>query len=245
MVPSALWADAQGRLTVIDGDTFEVGGITVRLFGVDAPEHDQTCTNRDGAEWSCGVWVSTQVTDLYGGREALCTTTDIDRYGREVARCTVAGADLGRALVAQGLATAYRDYSWDYDLDEKAAQVAGLGIWAGTMQSPAAFRADQAPPPQAAPGDCVIKGNISASGQIYHLPGQGNYDNTRIDPARGERWFCSEAEAARGRMARGAELTANLRRIDTCQGRGGIRLPRSWAIGQHRKAPDVAYPHTS
>ena len=204
VVPSALWADSRGRLTVIDGDTFDVAGITVRLFGVDAPELDQTCTNRDAAQWPCGLWVSDQVTELYGGQQADCMATDIDRYGREVARCAVGGADLGRALVAQGLATAYRDYSWDYDLEEKAAQVAGLGIWAGSMQAPAAFRADQQPPPQAAPGDCLIKGNISASGQIYHQPGQQNYDDTRIDEGRGERWFCTaaEAEAAGWRAAR-------------------------------------------
>jgi hypothetical protein len=43
---------------------------------------------------------------------------------------------------------------------------------------------------------CVIKGNISMSGErIYHVPGQRYYDETRIKPAYGERWFCSEEEA--------------------------------------------------
>ncbi len=31
--------------------------------------------------------------------------------------------------------------------------------------------------------------------RIYHLPGGNWYDRTRIDPTKGERWFCSEAEA--------------------------------------------------
>ncbi len=44
------------------------------------------------------------------------------------------------------------------------------------------------------PGE--IKGNVSISGErIYHVPGQAYYDETRIDRGRGERWFCSEAEA--------------------------------------------------
>lgn len=48
------------------------------------------------------------------------------------------------------------------------------------------------------PASCVIKGNISANGdKIYHLPGQQFYESTRIDPALGERWFCSEEEAQR------------------------------------------------
>lgn len=43
---------------------------------------------------------------------------------------------------------------------------------------------------------CVIKGNISSSGErIYHEPGQRYYDATIIQPEKGERWFCSEAEA--------------------------------------------------
>ena len=44
-------------------------------------------------------------------------------------------------------------------------------------------------------GNCLIKGNISPGGRIYHLPGSDSYDKTRIDEARGERWFCTEAEA--------------------------------------------------
>ncbi len=46
------------------------------------------------------------------------------------------------------------------------------------------------------PPGCDIKGNISRSGRIYHVPGSPHYDATQIDVKRGERWFCSE-EAAR------------------------------------------------
>lgn len=47
------------------------------------------------------------------------------------------------------------------------------------------------------PAGCNIKGNISFNSgeKIYHLPGQAYYYDTTIDPAYGERWFCSEAEA--------------------------------------------------
>ena len=44
-------------------------------------------------------------------------------------------------------------------------------------------------------GRCRIKGNIRKSGRIYHLPGTASYDDTRIDPSKGERWFCTESEA--------------------------------------------------
>ncbi|PZU17808.1 MAG: hypothetical protein DI589_25660 [Shinella sp.] len=44
---------------------------------------------------------------------------------------------------------------------------------------------------------CNIKGNISYNGgeRIYHMPGQERYQDTRINQADGERWFCSEADA--------------------------------------------------
>lgn len=44
---------------------------------------------------------------------------------------------------------------------------------------------------------CNIKGNISYYGgeRIYHVPGQEYYSATRINLLKGERWFCSEAEA--------------------------------------------------
>ncbi|MEG4274403.1 MULTISPECIES: sunset domain-containing protein [unclassified Microcoleus] len=48
----------------------------------------------------------------------------------------------------------------------------------------------------AKPG-CTIKGNISidTGNKVYHLPGMEDYESTVIDPARGERWFCTESEA--------------------------------------------------
>ncbi len=51
--------------------------------------------------------------------------------------------------------------------------------------------------PVPAPGaGCDIKGNINGKGaKIYHVPGEANYEATRIDTARGERWFCTEEEA--------------------------------------------------
>jgi len=203
MAPPA-FADVAGPVGVIDGDTFDVAGVRVRLHGVDAPERDQICTDAAGLDWECGVWALEQASARFGGREAECQMIDTDRYGRMVARCAVAGQDMGEVLVAAGIATAYRAYSWDYDLTEKAAQIAGLGIWAGTVQEPAAFRAERQPEAQVADGDCTIKGNISDSGRIYHMQHNRDYDRTQINEGRGERWFCSAAgaEAAGWRAAR-------------------------------------------
>jgi hypothetical protein len=44
---------------------------------------------------------------------------------------------------------------------------------------------------------CNIKGNISWNNEIklYHLPGMKDYKITKIDPSKGERWFCTESDA--------------------------------------------------
>lgn len=207
-VSLALASSPNGQIRVIDGDTIDVGGTRVRLYGIDAPEASQTCQNDQGATWNCGAWVSRQVRAQFQGRQARCEALDTDRYGRIVARCSVAQQDMGATLVAQGLAFAYRRYSMDYDLIEKQAAAADRGLWTSRVQEPATFRQNNAVTPDVAmpaTSDCNIKGNISAKGErIYHRPGQEHYARTRINTAKGERWFCApaEAEAAGWRAAR-------------------------------------------
>ena len=134
-------ADIIGRIQVVDGDTIRVSGQVIRLFGVDAPEAKQTCQTSEGLHWSCGAWVSDVLRNAFDGQEARCVEVEQDRYGRSVARCEVAGVDLGRWLVQRGLAFAYRKYSMDYDLDEKRAAINDRGLHASRVQNPAGFRA--------------------------------------------------------------------------------------------------------
>ncbi|MEP0904488.1 hypothetical protein NC969_03160 [Leptolyngbya subtilissima ST-M1] len=44
---------------------------------------------------------------------------------------------------------------------------------------------------------CMVKGNISISSgnKLYHVPGMEDYEGTEIHLDKGERWFCTEAEA--------------------------------------------------
>lgn len=184
-----------GALRVVDADTFDLGGSRIRLFGVDAPEAGQTCLEPGGAEWACGAWATEAARDLWEGRPAACEVLDRDRYGRAVSRCEIAGQDLGAALVGRGMALAYLDYSRDYLPAQEAAEAARRGLWRGTFEAPWDWRAEAREEARAEAAACAIKGNVSGSGRVYHLPGSPSYAATRIDEARGERWFCSEAEA--------------------------------------------------
>jgi endonuclease YncB( thermonuclease family) len=187
----ALAVTLTGAARVVDGDTIEMSGQTLRLIGIDAPELAQPC-ERDGKPWACGDWSRDALRTRLSGRDLSCSGTDQDRYGRWLVTCRLGGRDLGQVLVRNGVAFAYRRYSAIYVSDEAKAQRDGRGLWAGSTEAPEAFRHVGSAVPQG----CALKGNVSASGtRIFHAPGQKDYAATRIDAAKGERWFCSAAEA--------------------------------------------------
>jgi endonuclease YncB( thermonuclease family) len=193
--PAAMALTSDGAVRVVDGDTLVWQGKPVRLFGIDAPERDQRC-DRGGTAWACGAWATDQLRAAVRAGPVDCRAEDTDRYGRLVATCTANGVDLARFQVQSGAALAYLRYTSRYARDEARAKAASVGLWSGSMVTPQAHRqAQRAPARDPAPTGCAIKGNISGSNRIYHSPGQRDYDNTRINPDRGERWFCSAAEA--------------------------------------------------
>ena len=192
-------ADVAGVASVIDGDSLEIAGERIRLHGIDAPESRQQC-RLDGKPWQCGKDAAIILADFINNRSVTCEDLGRDRYKRIIGRCTVAGDDLGEWMGLQGLALAYRHYSLDYVEEEADAQAARRGIWASEFVKPwewrRAKRLATRVPDSGAPGQCLIKGNINRKGEcIYHVPGGQWYDQTKIDPSKGERWFCAEAEA--------------------------------------------------
>lgn len=96
---------------IIDGDTFTLGTERVRLWGIDAPEGRQLCQDAAGHSFRCGDVARERLTALIGGRSVDCRQKDRDSYGRMVAQCTVAGRDLGEAMVRTGWAVEYRRFS--------------------------------------------------------------------------------------------------------------------------------------
>lgn len=194
-----------GRARVVDGDTIDVGGARVRLHGVDAPESGQSCVVQ-GERWPCGRRATRALAGRLGGRTVVCEERDRDRYGRIVAVCQQGGRDINAWLVAEGWALSYRRYSRDYMDEESTARAARKGVWRGEFVAPWDWRRGERlhgaarqtrPAEQATSKRCNIKGNISHNSgrRIYHMPGDRDYARTRISPSRGERWFCTEAEA--------------------------------------------------
>ncbi len=176
---------------IVDGDTFDLNGVRIRLNGIDAPEYGQKCGSRD-----CGVEALEALDKLIHSGPIDCQSMGDDGYGRVIGKCSVADQDIGAKLVSDGFAYAFVKYSADYIVEEESARSRGVGVWRGDYQRPWDFRAEKwASSEQTAPKGCPIKGNISENGQIYHAPWSPWYAKTRINEGKGERWFCSEAEA--------------------------------------------------
>ena len=203
-------APISGRASVIDGDTVEIAGQRIRFNGIDAPEARQYCFDEKDFEYPCGRQ-SAQALDefLAVSRPMSCNFVSWDQYGRYVGDCTRAdGRSVQSWLVQHGLALDWPRYSSGrFAREQDEAAKAQRGVWRGRFDLPWDWRAanvDKVETVLQQPstgfglvsGTCSIKGNISVSGErIYHVPGQKYYAVTRIDTSKGERWFCTEAEA--------------------------------------------------
>ena len=210
-----------GRASVTDGDTIMIQGRKVRLHGIDTPEGGQTCESSKRTTYQCGTAATRILDRKIGNSTVSCIHEDTDRYGRTVGTCTLlpSGENLQAFMVASGFALAYRKYSTAYVRQEESARRARRGMWQGRFVAPWDWRnGERLTRPVAAVAaapavsntakiadECLIKGNVSKSGKIYHTPGSRWYSRTKISSGRGERWFCSveEAEAAGWRAPRG------------------------------------------
>jgi micrococcal nuclease len=187
-------------IRVVDGDTIEIeGGQKVRYIGIDTPE---VVDPRKPVQ-CFGKEASNKNKELVDGKRVRLEkdVSETDKYGRLLRYIFLpAGkAGVGDLLVNEVLVKEGYAFSSTYPPDvkyqdlfgqaEKEAREANRGLWgscgqvAGTKTTPPAT-------------DCVIKGNISSSGEkIYHIPGQRYYNQTVIDETKGEKWFCTEEEA--------------------------------------------------
>lgn len=128
-------------LRVIDGDSFTAaaaeGFVEVRIAGIDAPEFAQPWGRESRAALSQRIG---------GGRIVILAPVARDRHGRTVARVTVQGEDVARALVRDGHAWANEERGGDETLLalQADARAARIGLWSrADPVPPAAWRAAQ------------------------------------------------------------------------------------------------------
>jgi micrococcal nuclease len=178
-------------LASIHGASFEI-----RYLGVAAPDPK---SDPSGAERA-----AIQNRALVEGRLLLLLrdVSEVDSAGRLMRYVMADGVFINEELLRLGVARAAPaepDGSCriEFEAAEQAARTARVGVWqyAAADLTKTALAACTGLCLTPSPG-CRIKGNINSKGEkIYHLPGARDYDRTVIEPAKGERWFCTEAEA--------------------------------------------------
>jgi endonuclease YncB( thermonuclease family) len=134
---------ADGRSIVVrDGDTMRVGDGDIRLDGIDAPEYRQTCKT-GGADWPCGRDARAALANLVERQTITCEERARDEFGRIVALCRDdRGTDLSAAMATHGLAISPGRFGeGPYAREVETAKAAKRGIWAGSFEAPADWRA--------------------------------------------------------------------------------------------------------
>ena len=217
------------RLIGLDTPETRKPGVPVQCFGKEASSHMQSLVQSKKVQLVADS--SQGDRDRYGrllrhvyvaGATNVALAQIEGGFGREY---TYDGPYQHRLeyLAAQHRAKTSRRGTWGppcngfHEADAAAAKPP-----ASDASRPGAPSTAPAPPPSAAPpamptapaapaaprtgeAACAIKGNVNSKGdKIAHLPGSATYDATRITPGKGERMFCSTAEAlaAGWRMAR-------------------------------------------
>ena len=133
--------DLIGQASIIDGDTLEIHGNRIRLWGIDAPETTQLCRGDDSEKYRCGAQAANDLDAFIARRPVNCNPISLDRYGRTVATCTVGDTDLGEWLVRSGLALDWPQYSKGrYEAAQRDAERAGRGMWKGSYVEPWLYR---------------------------------------------------------------------------------------------------------
>jgi endonuclease YncB( thermonuclease family) len=97
-------APLTGPVHVVDGDTFDYGGVRVRIADIDTPEVRGQCPYE--IELAARATQRMRALLMAGPFElhALGNGRDEDRYGRKLRIVTRGGRSLGDVLVAEGLA---------------------------------------------------------------------------------------------------------------------------------------------
>jgi endonuclease YncB( thermonuclease family) len=197
-LPSLGGKTIEGRASAVGGDVLKVGNTLVRLSGIEVPMAGQRCTGPGKRTWRCAEAASEGLAKAVRGRVVRCDVRGTDEAGRVLGRCTAGSEDIAERLVREGSVFAAGSLFARYGSAESEARAQKAGLWRSSeVERPADYRAKLwETARKAAPEGCPIKGQVTSERRTYVLPWSPDYDRVKVRTTRGERWFCSESEAA-------------------------------------------------
>lgn len=202
-LPETDLSHLEGRATALTGDSLRVAGTDIVLDGIEAPEATQSCKRANGGAWRCGTAARETLAGLVRGKRINCEILGEGDVAKR-ARCHLGEKDLAEELVRQGHVFAHGGFWSTYAGVQDEAQAEKIGLWDGEAERPQEFRDKRwQEAKEKAPDGCPIKGSIRSGARTYVLPWSSSYDSIKLRTSRGERWFCSESEAAEAGWKRG------------------------------------------
>jgi endonuclease YncB( thermonuclease family) len=210
--------------TVRDGGTLQLGAVTFRLDGIDAPAVDQLCIDEHADAWTCGVEARDQLAKLIGNRQVRCDDLGADPTykKRHLGVCKIEGetTSLSQLLVQKGFAlNVEATATGRFTVDEARAKEDRQGLWKGCFIAPREFRAGKKdgallgaacradrdreirealfPEDLVMPASCNIKGKYAVRARVTGNLGIYHLQACRSYPGltKPDRWFCSEEDA--------------------------------------------------
>jgi endonuclease YncB( thermonuclease family) len=224
---SIIFAAGQGWAaiaTVRDAATLQLGNVTFRLDGIDAPAVDQLCIDEHADSWTCGIEARDQLTKLINGKQVRCDDLGADPTykKRRIGVCKIEGdtTSLSQLLVRNGFAlNVEASASGRFQPDEARAKDDRQGLWKGCFIAPREFRSGKKdgallggscradrdreirealyPDDLVMPAGCNIKGKYAVRARVTGNLGIYHLQACRSYPGLTEpdRWFCSEEDA--------------------------------------------------
>ena len=129
-----------GSATVIHAHVFYIGGRYIRLFGVDAPDNDQICSNATGGSYNCGEEAASWVREWIDQNPIDCYLLKVEPQGQDLATCVWGEYDIGAGLVGSGWGLANMRETRIYEPYQAKAQSQSSGLWQGSFYSPEDWR---------------------------------------------------------------------------------------------------------
>ena len=129
---------------VISPTVFVINGIRLKLYGIDAPDLNQTCLNKRGETYRCGQKSQKMLEKLTLNKNVTCQLVQSIGKKQYLATCKIQGYDIGATMVSVGWAVADRRTSAVYIPYEQQAHQAHEGLWAGKFVAPWDFRTGSA-----------------------------------------------------------------------------------------------------
>jgi endonuclease YncB( thermonuclease family) len=126
----------RGPTQVLDGGTVMVGSHRISLYGIAAPDADQTCSDAQDQPYPCGRASARALEDHIGGAAIACEPRGGATGGAVEAICRVGDEDLGAWMIGRGYAVPDRSRGLDYTKAAERAWGRHLGLWSGVFQDP-------------------------------------------------------------------------------------------------------------